>query len=176
MNNIMSKRGQNDAEPTRAGDLPDGMRRPVQLYQRTLFPESIDDALARLHVSPDDVDRWHGWGWLSLGGEPLPSQLDEPQLCELEFVRDLARSGLSNAQVNEWTADLRKPFRYNPRDTACCFSLGWVHIGLEPEEPDVVALVEENVDGWLRETADEGDFERLAEIAELIRELTESAG
>ncbi|MGB9623960.1 MAG: hypothetical protein ACPMAQ_03790 [Phycisphaerae bacterium] len=147
-------------------ELPSGLVRPIQQNQRTLFPQPVEEVLAALKVSRDEIARWHKLGWLSLSPK-ASGNLDEPEWFELEFVRDLARSGLNDAQISQIVRDLPRPFRYDPRRTVYSFAFGWAQV-CEPSEPEERTYGE--LDDWIHEMAEAGDIEHLKDIAQRIQE------
>ncbi len=80
-------------------NLPSWFARPVpKIMQETcLFRLSLSSALVRLHVSVDDLGRWHERGWISFDGrmDDEVDEFDDPKILEITVVRDIVRSGLS---------------------------------------------------------------------------------
>src|ERR1035437_625351 len=105
------------------GQLPSGWCRPSKNDQPTLFPHATDEVLQSLDVSRGDMRRLRELGWVSFDVDAAP-QLDEPEVCEISFVRNIARSGLSISQINECLAGLPKPYRYDPTNTTYHFAHG----------------------------------------------------
>lgn len=89
--------------------LPRNWERPHQDLQRTLFSRPTVEALAEMKVSPDDLQRWHSMGWISFTPKET-DVIEQPQENEVRFVRNLARSGLSDAQINHFLQELPKPY------------------------------------------------------------------
>lgn len=150
--------------------LPVGVRRPepVTAWQPSLFKRPFRSALADLHVSLDDVARWHAHGWLSFDETEIAEvdEFDDPRIWELTVVRDIARSGLNDAQVDHLLGQLARPCAVDPDRLAYSFRHGWIEI-CQPREPDVDAIVEENLNEWL----DSCDEERLRKLKEDIDSL-----
>lgn len=140
--------------------------RPTMSLQTSLFPPRLEEELVAVHVSADDVERWRSKGWLSFGLD-VGDDFRESHIHELVFVRDVVRSGLSDAAIAALFAQLERPMNFNPHEVAYSFALGWV----TPTylfEPDANALVEEHVEGWINALADDGDLERLEKIQQQV--------
>ena len=138
--------------------------RPINCQQGCLFRISLDDALVRLCVSPDECRRWHQRGWLSFD-EKLTEKLDEfddPKVFEIQIVRDIVRSGLADAQIECLLAKLPKPFAYNPERLAFSFTHGWVYVEPPAEISDPSEVIEEHLDEWMAQ-CDEHTLEDLRE-------------
>jgi len=138
-----------------------------------LFGTPTEEVLADLRVTREDVKRWHELGWLSFDVDPT-AELQEQHEKEIRFVRHLAVSGMSSAQINEILEKLRKPYAYEPDSMAYHFTHGWV----VPRIGDAFDVVDEHVSGWISELASGGEIGRLeqlaAEIAGAIEELDEN--
>lgn len=145
---------------------PQLWRRPCPDTHPRLFGESVEEALVSLQVSRDDVRRWEKSGWLSFDIDQ-PDWLETPLIWEIGFVRNLARSGLSDLQISEFVRSLRKPFRFDPDSLAYHFQFGWVC----PIRHDPDDVVEEHLDDWLGDLADNEDFDRLEQIRDRIEML-----
>ncbi len=92
---------------------------------------------------------------------------------ELQFVAEIARSGLNDALVTEFLGSLDKPYRYNPDFIAYSFAHGWVSpIRLR----DSFEVVDENVEQWLKHVAEEEETQRLIDLQELITSLLDELG
>lgn len=149
--------------------LPNGLKRPTpnDPVQGCLFHKPFASVLADLRVSIDELARWHAKGWLSFDGTGISEvdEFDDARTWELTVVRDVVRSGLTDAQVEHWLAQLPKPCAVNPSRVAYSFRYGWVEC-VEPDDPDTV--VAEHVDGWL-DSCEDDDLEALrVRIDELI--------
>lgn len=137
----------------------------------TLFPEGFSSALARLKVSPDEIKRWHSRGWLSFSAM-AECDLQPFQVDEIEFVRDIMRSGLPDAFIEHLLSQLPRPLSFDPKRIAYSFSLGWV-LGIVPPESEQV--IEQNLEKWLKGLAFEGNVKRLAEVARRATQLIEDS-
>lgn len=149
-----------------ASDLPPGLMRPQPTinHQPCLFRVTLAEALARLSVSADDLRRWHGRGWLSFD-ENMDEALDEfddPKSFEIQIVRDVVRSGLSDVQIESLLAKLPKPFAFNPERLAFSFRHGWVYVKPPVEIPEPSEVIEEHLDEWMAQ-CDEETLEELRE-------------
>lgn len=140
-----------------------------QLY---LFNTPTDEVLARLRVSHDEANRWLDRGWLSFDVEEV-DEVDPPREFELQFISELARSGLNDAVVTDMLGSLQKPYRYNPYFIAYSFSQGWVS---PIRYRDPFEVVDENVERWLRSLAEHEETQRLMDLHELIAGLLDELG
>lgn len=131
--------------------------------QLDLFPKHRDELLAMAKVSLDDVERWHKRGWISFDASVLDT-LVEPLFSELCFIRNLARSGLSDMQIEQLLGELEPPYRYHPTRTAYSFAFGWVQIPPMPQEEDVDAFVQESMPEWIADKARLGEFDLLEDL------------
>ena len=137
-------------------------------WQASLFTETMDDVLATLRVSSDELDRWHQRGWTSFGSD-FAEELDEPHVNEIRFVRDVVRAGLNDAMVAALFSELPKPMNFDPLRVAYSFSLGWVQSVIR-KEPDVYDLIETHLDDWLSQVA-ANDVDRLRLLRDRLDEL-----
>lgn len=158
--------------------LPFGWQRPVQLSQLELFQRDRDEVLAFLRVSRDDLDRWRAKGWLSADATES-TVVQDPQLSEIVFVRNVARSGLSDSQVDALLRDLDAPYRYDPLRTAYSFAYGWVQIPAMPDEREMDTFFDEHFSTWIHRKISEGDTsfleQRRFEIALAIADARTSS-
>jgi len=140
------------------------------MFQQSLFPITLKDALVRLGISEDDLSRWNSKGWVSFDGSVdfKLNEYDDPLIFKLTFVRDIVRSGLSNSQIEYLLDQLPKPFAFNPDRIAYSFKYGWVETMPEESPEDII---EEYIDSWLEEI----DTERLQELQNRIFELLDPA-
>lgn len=143
--------------------LPKWWTRPVPNCQRTLFPQEKHQALADLRVTEDDLRKWHHRGWISFDVDTV-AQLDEPDMWEVQFVRELALSGLADFQIVELLEKLPKPYCFDPRYVAFHFEYGWV----EPVEQDPFDVIDENVADWIEDLGSSRKIRRLEEIRSLV--------
>lgn len=127
--------------------------------QLDFFPKHRDELLAMAKVSLNDAERWHKRGWISFDASALDT-LVEPLFSELCFIRNLARSGLSDRQIEQLLSELESPYRYRPTRTAYSFAFGWVQIPPMPQEEDVDAFVQESMPEWIADKARLGEFDR----------------
>ena len=140
------------------------LRRPTQIAsQLSLFPRRRDKTLAILRVSLDDAAHWQQVGWLSYDAAALET-LEDNQIAELVFIRDIARSGLPYPFVTELLGELERPYAYSPETTAYSFSAGWVEVVF----PDMDEMVDQHLDSWVQEKVAEGDEETLSALADSI--------
>lgn len=118
------------------------------MEQLDLFGTGRDRVLARGGVSIDEVERWRARGWISFDIREVHS-LDEGRTCELWFVRNIARSGLSDIQIDSFLSELEKPYLYDPIRMAYSFVYGWVQCPLVPSTADRDAYIEEKLEDWI---------------------------
>ncbi len=160
-----------------ADDLPSGLTRPAPItdFQPGLFRVSLPDALARLGVNPDDLRRWRDSGWLSFN-ENLTEEMDEfgdPRIFEIQIVRDIVRSGLTDAQIEALLSNLTKPFAFDPDRLSFSFRHGWVQVALPVETPEPSEVIEEHIDEWIA-NCDQATLEELRDkIAEALEACAE---
>lgn len=85
-----------------------------------------------MFVSADEMGTWHRKGWLSFNPLTL-AQYDEKERIEVQFIKGLTRSGLSDAMINRMLSSLEKPYCYDPSTTFFSFVENrW--ISLPPEQ------------------------------------------
>ena len=151
--------------------LPSWFVRPgtVEYRQATLFPPPLPEVLAELCVSADDLVRWHERGWVSFGKDRI-EPLEPWDADEIRFVRDVVRSGLDDAYLNRLFAGLPRPMNFDPDAVAYSFSYGWVAVRPFPE-PDPSEIVDEHVEDWLCELAEQEEYDRLRGLRDRIHEL-----
>ena len=142
---------------------------PERGAQHSLFTDNLAEVLANFQVSVDELNRWHENGWISFGSE-FHEGLESWHVNEIRFVRDVVRSGLSDAYVRFLFDQLPRPMDFDPASIAYSFSLGWVEAD-SPSEPDPDEIISEHVEEWLGNLAEEGDVERLIELKEYIEGL-----
>ena len=146
--------------------------RPLMTWQSSLFKIKLEDALVRLKISKDDLDRWYNKDWISF--EPSKDmEIDEfegPHIFELTFVRDIVRYGLADAQIDYLLGLLPTPFTFDPVKISFSFMYGWVET-IPAKAPEEVIV--ENLDSWLEDLAQSDDSERLRELGCRIEELLE---
>ena len=152
--------------------LPKWFARPesvVQL-QPCLFRSPFQKALVKMHISADEVARWHVRGWLSFGIKDTCEldDFDDPRVSELIIIRDVLRSGLSDAQIECLLDGLPRPISMDPDRLAYSFHHGWVE-AIPAEEPKPEVVIEECLGSWL----EDGDRERLVELRDRIEQMIE---
>lgn len=128
---------------------------PASIQQDSLFKVSIESVLARIRVSPDELNRWHARGWISFAFVPMElSDHDDPKIWELQFVRDVVRSGMTDAQITQLFDRCPKPHSFDPDRTAFSFRYGLVQAipPVEPDEPD--GVIENHLEEWIAKCDD----------------------
>src|SRR5256885_1763944 len=107
--------------PIMTNDLPEFWLPPFQITQRSMFPRSLEEWLARAKLSKDEIRAWRQLGWISFDVDCLV-HLDDPEFYEVIFVRNIARSGIPFALISEMLSKLPKPYSYDPILTAFSFA------------------------------------------------------
>jgi hypothetical protein len=150
-------------DPNTVSVLPACFERPSAqgARQANLFKTRFADAIAGLQVSLDELARWHSSGWLSFDGKGLEvvDAFDDPRIWEVIVIRDLARSGLNDAQVKRLIDELPRPAAIDPALLAYSFQHGWV-VAIPPRDPDPNEIIEEHFSEWMESL----DDERLVEL------------
>ena len=144
--------------------------RPELTRQLTLFAAAVSEILASLRVSTDELARWHNKGWMSFGPERT-SELQPGDVGEIRFVRDVVRSGLTDAQIDRLFAELPRPMNFDPDAVAYSFSLGWVAAMPPAPEADPIEVVDEHLDDWLADLDVDANQGRLIELRDRITTL-----
>ena len=126
-----------------------------------------DRYLAAAGVSLDDLDRWHEKGWISFDARSV-EQLSMRMAREVVFIRNLAHSFLSDAQIDALLKKFEKPYQYDPTRTAYSFAYGWVQPppvlnGLEIDE-----FVDAHLRRWIEDKAVDGDVELLRKLETMV--------
>ena len=139
--------------------------RPSRLHrkQTSLFADIRDAALASLAVSEDELRRWHQSGWIS--DEAIATERMHDYLVEeIAFVRDVARSGLSDGQVSSLLLELGNGgYSYHGGSVAYSFRYGWVQT-TGPERPEFVDFIRDSI-----EDDDEVSLNDLLKAQQLIQ-------
>jgi hypothetical protein len=151
-------------------NLPWGWQRvtaDARKAQLELYPRPRDGVLARARVSLDELERWRVKGWISFDAAKFET-LDEPLLDEILFVRNLAQSGLPEAQIDGLLRELAPPYRYDPSRTAYSFAFGWAQIPALPDDSEVDSFFREHMSAWVFEKAVLGEFALLEELRDTI--------
>lgn len=119
--------------------------------------------MALAGVSIDEIERWRSLGWISFDVREIAS-LDSGGIAEITFVRNLARSGLSDLQINRLLSELPPPYRYDPVRTAYSFALGWVRQPVPLDELTLGEFVEESLDIWVEQRILLGELDVLRRV------------
>jgi hypothetical protein len=141
----------------------EGWEIPERIDQLDLFGEGRDRVLALAGVSIDEMERWRASGWISFDVRETPT-LEWGEICEVTFIRNIARGGLSDVQIGHLLTELPKPYRYDPIRTAYSFALGWVRRPLAPSEVDPDEFIEENVSAWIERKVLLGEVDVLRSV------------
>ncbi len=147
-------------------ELPWGWLRvtgAVRESQLDLFEKTRDELLAIARISLDELERWRAKGWISFDASNL-NTMAERLFNEVIFIRNLARSGLSDVQIATLLADLEPPYRYHPTRTAYSFAYGWVQPPPILDEDEVNAFVRAHLPKWIDDKARLGEIDILKEL------------
>lgn len=140
---------------------------PLRISQTDLFPTPRDQMLALIGVSIDEVERWRSFGWISFDVRDVPN-LDGGRTAEICFIRNLARSGLGDLQINRLLAELEPPYTYSPLETAYSFAYGWVRLPPPLTELERDEDVEHHLDAWLQRKVLYREHQILRDVAHKI--------
>ena len=143
---------------------------PVIVYQVSLFKPSIKDISAEHKVSLDELFRWYHKGWLSFNPHEK-DELNEPDVFEIILIRDVVRSGLSDANIEDLFSQLPKPLSFDPEKIAYSFSLGWVEYDENYNDIDYAEIIGEHLEEWLYEISADGDEEAINNIISMIEKI-----
>lgn len=144
-------------------ELPECWDRPSPETQSCLFSDPTDQVLAELRVSRDEVKRWRERRWVSFDIDAMET-LDWISSGEIQFVRDVARSGLLDAQINALFSSLPSPYRYSPGTLAYSFAYGWV----VPSKDSPFEVIDRKISYWLEHLAEKHDVDRLESLSRSI--------
>lgn len=130
--------------------------------QRSLFPATLDELIAEILVSADEMKSWHSKGWLSFEPEAT-SRYEESDRAEVLFIKGLAHSGLSDAMVNRLlSAGLERPYCYDPSSTFFSFCQNrWISLPLAPDPEDIVSE-------YINEVVADENWPALRELQERV--------
>ena len=140
---------------------------PSDNVQECLFKMSLESVLAEAKISSDELNHWHFQRWISFAFVPMElNDHDDLKILELLFVRDVVRSGLTDAQITQLFDHCPKPHSFDPNLTAFSFRYGLVQAipSVKPDESDTV--IETHLDEWIEEC----DKERLTALHDQIVE------
>ena len=148
-------------------DLPEGLVYPSSRNhdQRSLFRVPLSRAISQLAVSEDDLRRWRAMGWLSFDCHPdeLVDEFDDSKVAEIEVIRDISRSGISDAWITRALKQLPRPLSHQASSMLYHFRHGWLALELPaPADPAEVLAA------YLAELTEQEDIEALQEIQQTI--------
>ena len=146
--------------------LPSWFVRPFAIQpQGSLFAEdNIDQVLAELRISRDEIQAWQERGWLGFDPEQARS-LEPEHIGALIYIRNACRSGIPSAVLDQMLKALPEGYLPDANRLAYSFVFGWVECA-PPQDPHEV--VNENLDFWMEGLAEDGEFDRLKDVAERI--------
>jgi len=112
-------------------------RHSPALSKGGLTRSSPDEFVAGMFVSLDEMRSWHRKGWLSFD-PPTMVAYNESEFVEVQFIKGVARSGLSDAMINRMLCGLEKPYCYDPSTTFFSFEEDrWISLPAQPKPADV---------------------------------------
>ena len=91
-------------------------------------------------------------------------------MWEVQFVRNLALSGLADFQIAQLLEGLPKPYSFDPRYVAFHFGYGWV----VPFQQDPFDVIEAHLTDWIEELGARQNIRRLEEVRSLVEAQIES--
>ena len=147
-------------------DLPWGWQRVTGescQFELDLFSRRRDRLLAIAMVSLDELGRWREKGWISFDATNL-EELAEPLVNETIFIRNLARSGLSDEQIGQMLAELEPPYRIDPSRTAYSFAYGWVQPPPVLDGIEIAEFVESHLRRWIDDKVKNAEVELLQKL------------
>lgn len=126
-----------------------GWEKPQRNGQQSLFPRTRAEVLAMAKISESDLIHWRDAGWLKSDFWST-EMLDEPEVYELCFIRNLARSGLCADDIDRLLYELEAPYCYCPTRTAYSFAFGWVQSLTQPSLDDIDEFMEKHLLEWAK--------------------------
>ncbi len=141
-------------------ELVDGKVRQLEF---DLYSRDRDWYLAIAGVSLDDLDRWRAKGWVSFDARGV-ERLTEPMINEFVFIRNLAHSFLSDAQVDALLKKLEKPYQYDPTRIAYSFAYGWVQPPPVLNGIEIDEFVEFHLRSWIDDKVRDAEVKLLRKL------------
>jgi hypothetical protein len=121
-----------------------------------------------MYASADEMGSWHRKGWLSFDPAAI-AEYDDKERVEVQFIKGLARSGLSDPMIDRLLSGLTKPYCYDPSTTFFSFVENrWISLPPEREQADVTIE-------YLDELIETQDWDSLRELLAKITEAIEDA-
>jgi len=138
------------------------------LCEEWLFTSTLEEFIADMFVSADEMGSWHRKGWLSF--DPLAlAHYKEKERVEVLFMKGLTHSGLSDPMINRLLSSLDKPYCYDSSTTFFSFVENrWV--GLPPQQDPAEVTME-----YLDELIKTQDWDALRELQDKISRGLENA-
>lgn len=148
-----------------------GWEKPRRIDQRSLFPRTRAEMLAMAKVSESDLLHWRDAGWLR-GDFWTTETLDDPELNELCFIRNLARSGLFADDIDRLLYELEAPYSYCPTRTAYSFAHGWVQSLTQPSLDDIDEFMDRHLLDWAKaKVAEDPENDLLQQVLWTVIDL-----
>jgi hypothetical protein len=138
------------------------------LCQGSLFPSIPEQFVTEMYVSADEMGSWHRRGWLSFD-PPAIAEYDDKERVEVQFIKGLARSGLSDLMIDRIVSGLAKPYCYDPSTTFYSFVENrWISLPPEADQADVTIE-------YLGELIETQDWNSLRQLQGKISRALEDA-
>jgi hypothetical protein len=152
-------------------DLPAWFQPPREGsgFQLSLFPDACGDILAQLHVSPDELARWHANGWIPFDIK-VEEHLHPAQISHIRFVRSVVRSGLNDAFIARLMKFIPEATLVDHQRMALSFVYGWVLPTPPPDTSDIDVLT-----AAFEQLAEEDDWDSLQYLRDRLNELLADA-
>ena len=117
---------------------PSSPNHRAETQQKWLRLNASDLLLTELSISSDEFERWIKQGWVpsDIGEQTM---FTEPERFQIQFVRDIVRSGLMDSQITLLIEKIEHGIEMRPGELAYSFSEGWVAIPKQRNAEDVVA-------------------------------------
>lgn len=146
-------------------------RHSRSVHQPSLFRCSPEEFVAELLISIEEMNTWRHRGWLSFDPNTM-IEYDQKERVEIEFIKGLARSGLSHAMIDRILTGLQKPYCYEPSTTFFSFvEHRWISL---PVEPDPSAVTEEYIEELIRAKEVDTLRELQRKISEAVEEFEQT--
>jgi len=138
------------------------------LYQGSLFPCIPEQFVAEMYASADEMGSWHRKGWLSFDPAAI-AEYDDKERVEVQFIKGLARSGLSDPMIDRLHSGLVKPYCYDSSTTFFSFVENhWISLSPERDQADVTIE-------YLDELIETQDWNSLRQLQSKISRALEDA-
>lgn len=135
------------------------------LQQDTFFRQKIEEVEKNTNTNRIEMQQWYQQGYLSFNPVEL-SEFDDRHIVEIAFLASILKSGLTESLIKQILEDLPKPYCYDPdRMFYSFYSKEWVTV---PPIEDIINL-------YLNDLAENGENELLNELSDRVKELLDNA-